>query len=180
MTRRERTLLAVILASAGVLGGIAWGGARLGSARRAAESAAATLAECERIARRIEAARAPAEASPGQAGTPQMARLIAAAEEAAELPEGTIARIEPGPPRRLGDGPFLEHSTRVELRGVDLRQLFTFLHALAAAAKEGRGVGLKDIRLTAAAPGDGPAEAWSVDGTLTHTSYEPKVAQPMR
>lgn len=174
MNRRERTLvLATVIA--GVLAGAAWGYARLAGAADAAASAARAFGDCERLARRIDAARgegqpADVEASTrgGGATSPDLSRRIEAAARAADLPKDRV--VEPGPPRRLGDGPFMEHPTGVQLRGVDLRQLFTFLHALASADAR---VGIKNIRLTIA-PGDASTDRWNVDGTLTQTIYSPK------
>jgi hypothetical protein len=176
MTRRERTL-AVAAVAAGLAGCLAWGGVRVVTARDGAAASARALADSERLARQIEAARGPA--APG--GAREVARRFGAAARAAGLAEGSVARVEPGTPARLGDTPFIEHPTAVELRDVSLQQLFALLHALAADdAAGGPRVRLRDIRLTApardvtAAPGDdGAADVWAVRGTLTYRAYVP-------
>lgn len=175
MTARERKLVSAV-AAAGLAGCLAWGGVRLVAARDAATSAARALADCQRLARRIEAARGPAGSSDAE-----VARTIESAAKAAELPDESVERIEPGSPKRLGDTPFVEQPTTVELRDVELRQLFRFLHALAAAEGPGApGVGLKDIRLTAPASPTADRDVWSVQGTVTHRMYAPVETKTVR
>ena len=181
MNRRERTLVMATMI-AGLAAALVWGYARLVDAKDAAATSARNLAECERLAGRIESERgtpapvataaATARGAGGGVQPADVSRRIEAAAEVAELPEDSIERIEPGLPRRLGDGPFLERPTTVELRGVALDQLFTFLHALAA--EEGAPLGLKTLRLAAPPGAAGPVDEWNVESTLTQTTYAPK------
>lgn len=175
MTARERKLVSAV-AVAGVAGCLAWGGVRLVAARDAAASAARALADCERLARRIEAAR-----GAGGSTDSEVVRMIESASKTAQLPDESFERVESGFPKRLGDTPLVEQPTTVELRDVELRQLFRFLHALAAPEGPGApGVGLKDIRLTAPAGPTADRDVWSVQGTVTHRMYAPVETKTVR
>lgn len=174
MTARERKLVSAV-AVAGLAGCLAWGGVRLVAGRDAATSAARALADCQRLARRIEAARGPAGST--DAGV----RMIESAAKTAQLPDESVERIESGSPKRLGDTPFIEQPTAVELHDVELQQLFMFLHALAAVEGPGaRGVQLKEIQLTAPAGAAAGRDVWSVQAMLTHRTYSPVDTKTLR
>ena len=179
MTRRERTLVTATVAAA-LLGGTLWGYARLVAAREAAGVAARNLEECRRLAARIGPT--PVEAAPegtadGKAED-DVIRRIESSARSADFPESSIERIEPAPPERVGDGPFLKRPTVVQLRGVTLRQLFTFLHAAGAGRSR---LGVDQIRLSApASAADGAGDTWSVDATLTQLVRAPAAADDSR
>jgi hypothetical protein len=143
-------------------------GVRLIESRRAATDAAASLAECRRLASRIGAQRG--ASSPAAVGRePQQAdvvRRIESAAKSADVPPGAIERIEPLAARRVGDSPAREKPTAVMLRGVTLRQTFTFLHAIAGSGTRG-GLQLRQVHLAAPNP-DEAGDAWSVEGTVTY------------
>ncbi len=165
MTRPVHTFVLGTLGVA-LLGGTSWGYLRLNAAREAAGLAATNLAECRRLATKIEAARGPAGLAPGvrEPRAEELIRRIEAGAKAAEFPETSIDRIEPGPAQRVGDGPLREKPTVVHLRGVTLRQVFTFLHGVSSGRS---GLSLKQIRLSAPSPDDA-GDRWSVETTLTY------------
>jgi hypothetical protein len=80
---------------------------------------------------------------------------------------GGLAPAAGGP--RVAHGPLLERPTVVQLRGVTLRQLFTFLHATATGRSR---LGLKQIRLSAPAAAD-TGDKWSVEATLAQLVRAP-------
>jgi hypothetical protein len=172
MTTRERMLVGLTLAAA-LCGGVAVGGARLVSAREAADAAAADLAECRRLAGTIEARRgtpsAPrADARDADSGA-EVTRRIESAAKSAGLPAGGIERIEPAPVRPVDNGRgargVSEKPTVVQLRGVTLRQALTFFHAVGGAGRPSLQV--SQARLTAASEG-GAGDRWAVESTLTY------------
>jgi hypothetical protein len=177
MTPRERSLVRTAVAAA-LLGGVMWGYVRLTAARDAAAGAAASLAECRRLAAAVESRRGPGAVVVAGAEEPRATELIKRIESAAKaagFPQDGIERIQPGSPRRLsGDDTLFEKPTDIQLRDVTLRQVFTFLHAVGGGGGAGKpGLQLKDVRLTAPSPGD-TGDRWSVEGTLTYLVRAPE------
>lgn len=166
MTRRERTLIFATVISA--LGAASlWGYAQLVDARDTAVAAAADRAECARLAPQILARRA------GSAGpviatreprAEEVIRRIESAAKTAAFPEASIERIAPQPLRQADDSPYQEASTTVDLAGVTLRQLFTFLHVVGT---EKPGLAMKNIHLSTSR-NDDTSDRWSVETTLTY------------
>jgi hypothetical protein len=188
--RRDRLLLAVIVA--GMLLALPWSYARLSGSRRAAVDAAEDLGACRELAARVAVLRErPAVAEGHRLGDSDLHRRIAAAATLAAFPEGAVERIESEPSRRVGETPYREDATRVHLRHVTLRELFTFLHALAggpgssnggagagdggATASGGSGLRVKSIRLSAPR-GEETGDRWTVEAMLTYLVYDPKPA----
>jgi hypothetical protein len=186
--RRDRLVLAVLVA--GGLLALLWSGSRLSDSRRSAAGAAGDLGACRDLAMRVEALRRrPAVAEGHGLGESDLHRRIAAAAGVAELPAESLGRIESEPSRRVGETPYREDATRVYLHRVTLRQLFTFLHALAAgragdpagtagaaaAAPAGSGLRVKSIRLSAPR-GEEAGDRWAVETTLAYLVYDPRPA----
>lgn len=177
MTTRERMLVRTAMAAA-LLGAVGWGYARLANARDAANDAAGSLAECRQLAAQIEARRGAAPVAGTSEPQPgELVKRIESAAKIAEFPDSSIERIEPTPARRVPgeneDDTLREKPTIVQLRNVNLRQLFTFLHAAGGIGTGRPGLQLKDVRLTAPNMDD-TTDRWSVEGTLTYLVRSPK------
>jgi hypothetical protein len=173
MTTRERMLVGVTLAAA-LCGGMALGAARLAAAREAANTAAADLADCRRLAGTIEALRGPsgsgaAARTHGADAGAEVTRRVESAAKSAALPAGAIERIEPAPPRPVENGTggrgMSERPTVVQLHGVTLRQTLTFFHAVAGAGRP--SLRLNQVRMTAASAEDAN-DRWAVESTLSY------------
>lgn len=171
MTSRERTLVRTVVA-VGLAGACAWGYARLVAARDSANDAAENLAESRALAAQIKARQsggaAVALAGADEPNPSELIRRIESAAKAADLPPSAVERIEPAPLRQL-DGAeegLREKPTSVQLRGVTLKELFTFLHAAGGGGRES-GLRLSDVRLTAPSPDD-TGDRWQIEGTLTY------------
>ena len=164
MTGRERTLiLATVVAALSAC--TLWGYARLVDAKAAAADASASLVECSRLAARIESQRGLSAPMPA-AREPEAQELIhriEAGAKTAEFPDASIERIEPGPAEPAGGGRYEEVPTIVQLRGVTLRQVFTFLHVVGAGRS---GLQVKQIRLSAPR-NDDVGDRWWVETILT-------------
>ena len=104
-----------------------------------------------------------------------LARLVESAAQVAGLPNDRIVHVAPGEPRRVGDSPYLEQTTAVELRAVTLRQLVEL--TVATGKKEPR-ITIANVALRMP-PGDvnsNPAhELWNVQLTLTAHVFAPKI-----
>ena len=184
MTSRERTLVLTTVAVA-LSGATLWGYTRLVEARDAANVAAADLAECRRLAALLGPSSAPDSSDNAPQDRPEdddqdLTRRIESSARSAAVPEDAIERIEPAASQRLPDGKLLERPSVVHLRGVTLRQVFTFLHA---AVRVGGGdgarspIGLTQVRLSAPAPAD-TGDRWSLEATLTEIVRAPAGLEP--
>jgi hypothetical protein len=160
----------------GLLGTALWSYGRLADARDAAAAAADNLATCRDLAGQIESLRRrPSLAGSRELKEEELTSRIDRAAAAAKFDEGSLDRIEPGPPRRLGETPYRETPTVVYLRRVTLRQLFTFLHALAGDGASTGGLHVRRVDLSA--PRDAPdadGDRWNVETTLAQLVYAPK------
>lgn len=150
------------------------------SANTAAEEATRLLAECQRLATRIEASRGGATlAQETQEPQDDLAQQIEAWARRAGISAASITQIVPIPPRRLGQSSYLESGATVDLRGVTLSQLAQFEQQMSAAATR---VVLEAAHLTAPrgnaeAGGNAPAnrlETWRAEISLTYLVYSPK------
>lgn len=168
------------LYTAGVLlcliGTAFWSYTRLADARDAAVAAADDLASCRDLADQIESLRRrPALAGAREMRAEELTGRIERAAAAAHFDgDDSLDRIEPGPPRRLGDGPYRETPTVVRLKRVTLRQLFTFLHALAGDNGAGGGLHVRRVDLSAPRENESDADRWHVETTLAQLVYAPK------
>lgn len=166
-------LLAAALVAALVLAAL-----ELSSSRASALAAVENLAECQELAGEIAKLRTrPSQITlQAQSGT-ELARQIEAAAQGAQIPSNSLVRIDPQTARRVGDSPYKEQATNLELRGVTLKQLTQFLQKLSD--NEGlraRSLQLIGPRQETAAPTD--AETWLVEVTLTSMIFAPKNTSP--
>ena len=189
MTSRERTLVRLTLVVA-FCGAALWGYSRLVQARDAAAVAAENLAECRRLAARLGPSpaandRGKAKAEPDNVDDDTdntdandtegdaLIRRIESSARSAGMPEDAIETIEPAPPVHRSDNAPPDRPTVVHLRGVTLRQMFMFLHAVVIG--DHSGVGLPQVRLSAPAAAD-TGDRWSVEATLTELVRAPAPA----
>ncbi len=146
-------------------------------AQSAVKDAAENLTACRQSAERIRSLRTqPAQASLLARSSGEWARPIELAAKAAQLDPGQLLRIEPQPPRRLGQTVYQEQATHVELENASLKQVVVFLHAITAPK---HGLGVKSLRLRAPqrAAAASP-EVWVVELTLNSFVFDPKIPRP--
>jgi hypothetical protein len=171
----HRTELLVAACLGLLLVAVFWSAWQWRSSRDAAQTAAENLQVCRRLAARIAQARQqPARAATQAQSSAELASRLEEAAQVAELPEGSIVRIDPQPSRRVGDSSYTEQPTHVELRSVSLEQLIVFLHRLADGPS---GLQASSLRLTT--PRDETAanaaqEPWLAELTLTYFIFAPK------
>ena len=171
-TRQNRLVLAATAAA--LVLAMLWGYRRLSDSRDAAIAAAAELAECQALSGRIESLRhRPAVADVREARATDVSRRVEQAARDAEFAEGSLERIEPEPPRRVGDTAYKEVPTQLRLRRVTLRQVFAFLHAVGNDGPGGPPLRLKSVRLSAPR-GEEATDLWAVEATLVYLVYDPK------
>lgn len=126
--------------------------------------------ECEKLVNEIKAL----QSRPGFAAFDvDSARTITArAEEAlskANLPPTSLIRIEPQPAVRLRDTDYRVRPTRLQLRGVTLKQVVAFAHAMTG---EARGTTVRDLRLNASGEVE-EFDAWTAELVLTQLIFSP-------
>jgi hypothetical protein len=142
----------------------------LDAARDRSVHAIQDAALCQHLADRIIALQSkPAIAGSAALAQDNLSRRIEAAVRGAGVAGEDLASIEPDPPVRAGDSPYLEKPTSVQLRNVSLQQLARLLCQLAA---DGSGLRIKSLRLTAP-PEEQTGNLWSVEFTLTYLIYSP-------
>jgi hypothetical protein len=107
-----------------------------------------------------------------------LARLVESSAQEVGLPSDRIVHVAPAEPRRIGDSPYLEQSTAVELRAVTLRQLIEF--SLCVSRKEPQ-ISVPSLALRTP-PGEANAsqghELCNVQLTLTAHVFAPKMSPP--
>lgn len=159
-------MLGLLLALAG---GSAWS---FREARRSAQSAAEALADCRRLAAQIEhMRRAPRRAAASMSNTAELASRVEEAARGAGIAPAAVLRIEPEPGRRVGDSAYRSQATRVELDGVSLRGLITFLDRLRSGSDR-----LEAERLRLSAPRgavEAQDEPWRAEVVLTQLVFAP-------
>ncbi len=138
------------------------------------------LVKCRRLASRIEDLRqAPAQYDETQRSSDALSQLVEAAARQADIDVQRIASISPAEPRRLGDTPYKEQETRVELFEVTLPQLVTFMLTVPE-ADSAMHVGTMFMRTPVRpvyAPDQGEVEeTWNAELILTSRFYAPIVA----
>lgn len=137
------------------------------------------LAECERLARRIfRLRRAPARFEDSLRSNDALARLVEDGVKLAGVETRNISEISPGEPRRIGDTPYKEQLTTVQLREITLPQLIAFLLSV---PEVDRAIQIGTVNLRAPIGGNSAvsrqptAELWNTELTLTSRFYAPIV-----
>lgn len=169
-----------ILTTMALLAGLAVSYARMAASRQAFTAISEELEFASEAAQQIEHLRAkPDQATLETHSERALARAVERCASQAQIEQEQIARIEPQPPRRLGDTPYMEHATVVQLESVALNQL-----AALAATLRNLDASMGQLHLTTLRI-DAPyqhetisdklkAETWNVEFTLTYFVYSPK------
>ena len=168
MSRRQTILAACLLVL--LAGSSFWGYAAMAAGRRRALHSSAQLAECRRLADRIDTLQnvPDRDAEPAQL-VRKTTRRIEAAAKAAGIPADRLVGITPGPMQRLGDTVYKEKPTQVLLRQVTLRKLVGMIHSLLDAEQH---LSPQSIRLSAASADD-CGDLWNAEVVLTYLIYDP-------
>lgn len=156
-----------------------WAGWRWAACQGELAMAREDVSGCEELGQRIESLRgAPVKVEETARTGDALAKLVESAAQDAGLTSDRIVHVAPVEPRRIGDSPYLEQTTAVELRAVTLRQLIEF--SLSLGHKEPR-IKIPSVSFRTP-PGDantniGP-ELWNVQLTLTAHVFAPKMPAP--
>jgi hypothetical protein len=149
------------------------------SGQEALESAQVELAADNRLANSIRTLRAkPAKLESTARSAESLAQLIETSAQKVGLGTDHIVHVAPSEPRRLGNTPYLEQSTAVELRAVSLKQVVDLTQAVSQAAPR---LTVPSISIRVPPSDANPAattELWNVELTLTGHLYEPKIPAP--
>lgn len=134
------------------------------------------LAICQEVSREINSLRsAPIRFEEGARTSDALAQLVESSSQRVGLGSDRIVHISPGEPKRLGESPYQEQVTEVELREVTLKQLLQF-----ALAVGNTGPGIHCGALTLRVPpgtedSDSGTELWNAQVLLTTYIYAPKI-----
>jgi hypothetical protein len=170
---RRAWLYAAVAASLAVLTLLAF--VELRSARAAATAALKNLADCEQLAAEVvKLGGRPSHVTMQAHSATEVARRIEAATQVAQIPSNCLVRIDPQPPRRLGDTAYKEQATHVDLREVSLQQLLRFLHELERGETPLRAKSLRLAAPAQVATGAVSSETWGAELTLTYVDFAPK------
>jgi hypothetical protein len=166
----------VVLTAFALLAADAWLGWNWLDGREERQLGGEQLANCNALARRISELRsAPAKVEETARTSAALARLIESAAGQAGLPTDRIVHVAPGEPRRIGDSPYLEQTTAVELRAITLRQLIELTLNIGRAAPQLQ-IPSVAIRTPPGEPNSSSAaELWNVQMTLTAHVFAPKI-----
>ncbi len=169
MKRRQAWLAAGLILAVGL--GAAWVYQRMDRQRELAHRLAEELAASQTIAARLVALRdQPDRVGAASLKLTELTQRIEHYAAAASIDPATqLLDINPQPPRRLGDSPYQQQDTRVEVQTATLPTLMGFLHGL---THDAPGLRLTDLRLKA--PRDQPVgDLWDAEFTLSHLIYAP-------
>ncbi len=155
-----------------------WFGWEYWARREQAQDAEAQLAAVSNLAQKIEKLKsAPLQVNEGAQSTSALAQLVESKVKSVNLKPEQIAHIVPGEPRRIGETPYLEQATDVELRQASLKSIVEFTIAL---GQSGPGIAVPSLSLRVP-PGTENAsgeELWNAQLTLTSRIYAPKIPAP--
>ncbi len=137
--------------------------------RRAAHRAAEDLFECTELAADIQALRKqPTVASSEAMGVQELGVRIEAAMRKAQFDPGALEGVFPQAARRVGDSPYLQKPTALDLSGASLGRLAGFLYHLT----DDPGLTVRDLRLRTP-HGETAGDLWDAEATLTYLIYSP-------
>ncbi len=128
------------------------------------------LAECQRLASLIKAARQqPTRAQAREMKTPQFASLIESIAQQVGISRDQLLRISHQPARRLQGTVYEQVSTHIALDGVSLPRVLNFLRGLS-----GKNTSLSIASVSLDAPREQTTtERWQTEVTVTHLIYAP-------
>ena len=168
MNRRKATLMIVTGVLLAVV--LSWCYGNMAQAHVAAQRAASDLVECRKMVAAIEnRSRQPAKASEHEQLATETTGLIETAARDAGIELGSLVRISPESPRRLGDTVYKEKPTQVFLKNITLKQLVGLVHHLLASKSN---LEVKALRLAAPRPDD-TTDNWTAELVLTYLIYDP-------
>ncbi|MFP4139700.1 MAG: hypothetical protein ACOCZU_06160 [Planctomycetota bacterium] len=171
--KRQRILVGIMLAMLAVAA--LWSLSYLFEQRADAERAAGELSACRVLARRMTALRdKPAVASAKDVGVRELGTRIDAASAKARLGRQALRSVDPGSPRAMDDTPYLLKPTTLELQGVTLPQLTSFLYHLTSEP----GLVVRDLRIRNPRR-DSEGADWNAEATLTWLIYSPQRAKEL-
>jgi hypothetical protein len=103
----------------------------------------------------------------------QITNRIAAARQAAGLPEASLLREQPLDPQRIQRSDFQLRATMIDLAPASLPQALAFCEAL---RDEETGTVVRDLKLTVPQAGEDAQspETWATSLTLTQMIFSPK------
>ena len=177
-TDRVTATMVLLVVTAGTMAVIAY--YRLDVSRRSATDSVEQWQECRELVKQIERLRdQPRQAADAFRSASQLAQVMEATAHAVGVAPERIVRIDPRSTRRIGDTPYQEQPTRVELRELTLEQIVSFLRKV---VQEERGTEVAELRLKPARTGgvdaekshtSGQVELWDAEVTLTALAFSP-------
>lgn len=177
MNNRNSPILSLLKwAALGLILANGWIGWTCWIHREQAFAAQAQVQHLVVLAEKIESLRRnPVRVEQGARTGDALARIVESAARQAGLNPEQIVRIDPGEMRQLGDSPYLEQRTDVELREASLQKIVEFTLAV-----EGSGTSMDVPTLSLRVPSgpDSPAgteELWNAQVLLTSRIYQPKI-----
>lgn len=172
MNRRFWILAGLVFGTLLLLNGWAW--MAFSDARDASIRASENTFKCEDFIQSIHTLQA--RPSLAQTETIQSAELVRHIEQAVakvQLPPQALIRVTPDTAQRIGDTPYMEKRTEVQLKDISLSQLVFFLHSLTQES------GLRSTAIRISAPRNADSQnKWIADLTLSYWIYSPKSGQP--
>jgi hypothetical protein len=180
MNEARKNSMVLLLLAAGVLCvADGWAGWQWASCQQELAMFRQENSDSEALGRQIDGLRqAPVKVEESARTGDALAKLVEMAAQEAGLPTDRIVHVAPAEPRRIGDSPYLEQTTAVELRAVTLRQLAEF--SVSLSKKESR-TSIPNVALRMP-PGDANSnpgrEFWNVQLTLTAHVFAPKMPAP--
>jgi hypothetical protein len=161
--QKREAMMLVGVTIALLAGAAAWCCGWMAQQRRAAQVAAADLAECRSHAGAIKSMRERVKVtSGGEAGDMELGKRIEAALAAAQIDANSLDGIFRQAARAAGDSPYLIQPTTLPLKSVSLGQLAALLYHLTDAS----GLVVRDIRLQVPR-GEAAQTAWDAEVTMT-------------
>jgi len=176
MTSRSKSQLIVALGFGLLVALAVWSFQEMRAARASAGVAQKNLNHCQELAQKIAKVRQrPTMAALEETTITSLATLIDEAATGSQIRKNNIVRIEPLPSRQVAETDYKEQPTYVEMRGVSLQQLVSFMHTLLADQSE---LDVTSLRITApryeSDSPTTPVETWLAEITLTYLIYSPK------
>jgi hypothetical protein len=169
--KRQAILVGVMMAMLAIAA--VWSLGRMFEQRRSARRAATDLAAVTAMAQRMKGLRdQPAVASAQDMGVRELGTRIDEASGKAGLPRNALRSVDPRSARPVGDTPYLQKPTTLELQGVSLTQLASFLYHLTSEP----GLVVRDLRIRSPRRDDVGSQ-WNAEATLTYLIYSPQRAE---
>jgi hypothetical protein len=173
---RNRAAVSIGLIGLCLLAGDVWVAWQWTSSQQQLGADQQQFAADNQLARSIEALRrSPEKLEATARSADSLAKLIEAAAQQVGVGTDRIVHVAPSEPRRIGNTPYLEQTTVVELRDVSLKQLVDLTQAVGRVAPR-MTIPSVSIRMPHSESNLlSRGELWNVELTLTGHLYEPKI-----